>query len=98
MLLPSPRSPSRADLDDLELTGCVVCGDDAVDGTVCSRDCAVQAERQVAGNVAELRQLGADEDSRSRRQFLTARNGRLTDAMLTWRPGGDDERADDAQA
>ncbi|MFA9446847.1 hypothetical protein [Egicoccus sp. AB-alg6-2] len=36
--------------------------------------------------MAELRQLGAAKGHRARRQFLKARNGRLTDAMLTWRP------------
>jgi len=94
MLLPPPPPPTppptEADLDALELTGCVVCGDDAAPGTVCSRSCAVEAERQVAGNVAELRLLPTGADARTRRQFLTARNGRLTDAMLTWRPGRDE--------
>ena len=92
MLLPPPPPtppPTEADLDALDLTGCVVCGDDAPTGTVCSRSCAVEAERQVAGNVAELRLLPTGADARARRQFLTARNGRLTDAMLTWRPGRD---------
>ena len=90
LLQPPHRRPPEGDLDALELTGCVVCGDEAAERTVCSRDCAVEAERQVASNVAELRQLPADDEARPRRQFLTARNGRLTDAMLSWRPDADD--------
>lgn len=89
MLLP-PSGPSDgppiADSGTLVPAGCVVCGEDAADGTVCSRDCAVEAERQVAANVVELRQLGDDRGARARRRLLTARNGRLTDAMLSWRP------------
>lgn len=89
MLLPPSRpSPPPTDAQVAAVTGCVVCGEEARDGTVCSRDCAVEAERQVAANVAELRQLGADRDGRVRRRLLTARNGRLTDAMLSWRPEG----------
>jgi hypothetical protein len=90
MLLPPSGSPSSSppdtDAEVLAPTGCVVCGEDAVDGTVCSRDCAVEAERQVAGNISELRQLGSDRNGRARRRVLTSRNGRLTDAMLSWRP------------
>lgn len=91
MILPPSRptaSPPVSEAEALAFTGCVVCGEDAVGGTVCSRDCAVEAERQVSANVGELRQLGADQESRGRRRVLTARNGRLTDAMLSWRPGG----------
>ncbi|GGI05558.1 hypothetical protein [Egicoccus halophilus] len=88
MLIPSSSSPppTAADLDALELTGCVVCGDDSAVGTVCSRSCAAAAQHQIAANVAELHRLPRNSASRSRRQFLTARNGRLTDAMLAWRP------------
>ena len=91
MLLPptgsSPNPPPPVDEDWLAITGCVVCGEEVPDGTVCSRDCAIEAERQVAGNIVELRQLGGDDDhSRARRRVITARNGRLTDAMLSWRP------------
>jgi hypothetical protein len=53
---------------------------------VCSRACAVAAEQQVLANMAELRRLPAGDRHRARRRFLTARNGHLTDAMLTWRP------------
>ena len=92
MLLPPSRpSPPPTDAPVVAASGCVVCGEEARDGTVCSRDCAVEAERQVAANVAELRQLGRDRDARVRRRLVTSRNGRLTDAMLSWRP--DDPQA-----
>jgi predicted nucleic acid-binding Zn ribbon protein len=63
---------------------CAVC-DETVDGSnpLCSRECLLEARREIDRNVAVLRldTTGPDE-----RVALSARNGELTSALIGWSP------------
>jgi predicted nucleic acid-binding Zn ribbon protein len=63
---------------------CAVC-DETVSGTnpLCSRECLLEARREIDRNVAVLRLEATGPDERA---ALSARNGELTSALIGWSP------------
>lgn len=63
---------------------CIICEQPCSDGSqLCSRECALDANREIDDNVAELRRRTADSATLA---ALAARNGYLTSALLQWDP------------
>jgi hypothetical protein len=62
---------------------CVMCFRSASQpGGCCSTTCAIEAHRELARNAHQLRRRRAGTDAR----WLAERNGRLSSALLRWRP------------
>jgi hypothetical protein len=62
---------------------CVMCFRSASQpGGCCSTTCAMQAHRELARNAQQLRSGRVGTDAR----WLAERNGRLSSALLRWRP------------
>jgi hypothetical protein len=66
---------------------CIVCGapTDEVDAC-CSLPCAQAAQLELQRNVTRLRQLARRLASPDARRSVAERNGRLSSALLRWRP------------
>jgi hypothetical protein len=66
---------------------CVVCSgpSEQPDGC-CSLDCARQAEQELRCNAAKIRRVNGDPAAVDLRRTIAERNGRLTSALLRWRP------------
>jgi hypothetical protein len=73
------------------MTSCLMCGGttDEVD-TCCSLTCVRLAERELQGNASRIRHLGRQVGSADARRVLAERNGRLSSALLRWRPASTD--------
>jgi hypothetical protein len=69
---------------------CVVCATRTSEfDACCSLACVQQAAREVQRNLATLRQLRAPDAPSDTRLRLAERNGRLSSALLRWRPSID---------
>lgn len=68
-------------------TSCLMCGGttNEVDAC-CSLTCVRLAERELRGNARRIRHLGRQVGSADARRVLAERNGRLSSALLRWRP------------
>jgi hypothetical protein len=79
--------PTALTPDDAPPWDCVVCSLTAAEpGGCCSPPCVTAAEGELERNLrrlAQLRSRGADGDLRRQ---LAERNGRLSSALLRWRP------------
>jgi predicted nucleic acid-binding Zn ribbon protein len=66
---------------------CVICSSptDEVE-TCCSLACAQLAERELQRNVARIRRMTRHVASTEARRRVAERNGRLSSALLRWRP------------
>jgi hypothetical protein len=91
---PTPLDPivtAAADGDPhdpaLVISRCVVCGgtSEQPDGC-CSLACAQQAEQELRSNTARIRRVNGDPAATQLRRTIAERNGRLTSALLRWRP------------
>jgi hypothetical protein len=71
----------------LVIARCVVCGgaSEQPDGC-CSLTCAQQAEQELRSNTARIRRANGDPAGAQLRRTIAERNGRLTSALLRWRP------------
>lgn len=66
---------------------CVVCsGPSEQAESCCSLDCATQAERELRANTTRIRRVNGDPAAVDLRRTIAERNGRLTSALLRWRP------------
>jgi hypothetical protein len=75
--------------------GCVICAapTDQVE-TCCSLACAQRAERELQRNVARIRRMARHVASNEARRRVAERNGRLSSALLRWRPDGSEALAE----
>lgn len=93
------RGGDEGDVDGAGLTeadepgsleaACVICAaptDQVV--SCCSLACAQQAERELQRNVARIRRMARHVASNEARRRVAERNGRLSSALLRWRPEG----------
>ena len=66
---------------------CVVCGgpSEQPEGC-CSLECARRAEQELRCNTARIRRANGDPAAVELRRTIAERNGRLTSALLRWRP------------
>lgn len=84
---PGPTSGAEAAPPIGALASCVICSMPTLEiEGCCSLACAEQAQREVRHNVACLRLLRLDEAAMARRLHLAERNGRLSSALLRYRP------------
>jgi hypothetical protein len=83
----APREVSRtADEGSLEPL-CVVCATRTPEfDACCSVECVEEAAREVQRNLAVLRRLQSPDAPSETRLQLAERNGRLSSALLRWRP------------
>ncbi len=66
---------------------CVVCsGPSEQPEGCCSLECAQRAERELRCNTARIRRVNGDQTAVELRRAIAERNGRLTSALLRWRP------------
>jgi hypothetical protein len=66
---------------------CVVCsGPSEQPEGCCSLDCARRAEQELWCNTARIRRANGDPGAVDLRRAIAERNGRLTSALLRWRP------------
>jgi predicted nucleic acid-binding Zn ribbon protein len=80
---PGPDEPTEA----LPVSACVICAAPTVEAEACcSLACAERAQRELRHNVACLRLLRLDGAATARRRSLAERNGRLSSALLRYRP------------
>jgi hypothetical protein len=72
---------------------CVVCGgrSEQPEGC-CSLDCARRAEHELRANTGRIRRVNGDPGAADLRRAIAERNGRLTSALLRWRPRPAGER------
>jgi hypothetical protein len=71
---------------------CVVCsGPSEQPEGCCSLDCARRAEQELRCNAAKIRRVNGDQGTVDLRRTIAERNGRLTSALLRWRPRAADE-------
>jgi hypothetical protein len=79
----------RTEADEVALREavCVICAapTDEVE-TCCSLACAQQAKRELQRNVARIRRMARHVASNEARRRVAERNGRLSSALLRWRP------------
>jgi predicted nucleic acid-binding Zn ribbon protein len=67
---------------------CVVCAARIAEfDACCSLSCVQEAAREVQRNLAVLRRLRLPDAPSETRLRLAERNGRLSSALLRWRPG-----------
>jgi hypothetical protein len=66
---------------------CVVCGgpSEQPEGC-CSLTCARRAEHELRANTGRIRRVNGDPGAADLRRAIAERNGRLTSALLRWRP------------
>jgi hypothetical protein len=66
---------------------CLICAERTAEfDSCCSLGCVQEAAREVERNLAVLRQLGSPDVPSETRLRLAERNGRLSSALLRWRP------------
>jgi hypothetical protein len=66
---------------------CLICGAEAVEAeSCCSLSCVESAQRELRANAKRLRRLPRHPDLLDARHELAERNGRLTSALMRWRP------------
>jgi hypothetical protein len=69
---------------------CVICAGPSVQPEgCCSLDCARRAESELRTNTARIRRVNGDAAAVALRRTIAERNGRLTSALLRWRPRPD---------
>jgi hypothetical protein len=85
---PSGLDPSGI-LAEPDPCSCIICDapTDQVDAC-CSLPCAQAAQRELQRNVTRLRQLARRLAPPDARRRVAERNGRLSSALLRWRPDG----------
>jgi hypothetical protein len=78
---------TRAPLDATVEPLCVVCASRIAEfDACCSLSCVQEAAREVERNLAVLRRLRLPDAPSETRLRLAERNGRLSSALLRWRP------------
>jgi predicted nucleic acid-binding Zn ribbon protein len=83
---PDAASAPRIDASHGEAS-CLMCSAPTSEAdSCCSLACAEQAQRELRHNVANLRLLRLDDAASERRLRLAERNGRLSSALLRYRP------------
>lgn len=92
MLEPTPMDTGTAGERPGDVTAavalqCVVCGgpSEQPEGC-CSLECARRAEQELRANTARIRRVNGDPGAVELRRAIAERNGRLTSALLRWRP------------
>jgi hypothetical protein len=66
---------------------CLICGAEAIEvDSCCSLSCVEDAQRELRANAKRLRRLPRHPDLLDARHELAERNGRLTSALMRWRP------------
>lgn len=93
MLEPTPMDtgiagePTTGDVTSEVTLLCVVCsGPSEQPEGCCSLDCARRAEQELRCNTARIRRVNGDQSAVELRRTIAERNGRLTSALLRWRP------------
>jgi hypothetical protein len=77
----------RAPIDDAVEPLCIVCASRTAEfDACCSLSCVQEAAREVQRNLAVLRRLRLPDAPSETRLRLAERNGRLSSALLRWRP------------
>jgi hypothetical protein len=83
----APLEVSRTADDGSLEPMCVVCATRTPEfDACCSVECAEEAAREVQRNLAVLRRLRLPDAPSETRLRLAERNGRLSSALLRWRP------------
>jgi hypothetical protein len=78
---------TRSPLDDAPEPICIVCAARTPEfDACCSLSCVQEAAREVERNLAVLRRLRLPDAPSETRLRLAERNGRLSSALLRWRP------------
>jgi hypothetical protein len=78
---------TRSRLEDATEPICIVCASRTAEfDACCSLSCVQEAAREVERNLAVLRRLRRPDAPSETRLRLAERNGRLSSALLRWRP------------